>query len=74
MVFLIKIWFLLDSQEKWNAVWTAIEDCLLWGEKGLHCNPYWFCFSFFFLIITGTVCFISTCMLIKLVSAFFFFF
>ena len=27
----------------------------------------------FFLIITGTVCFISTCMLIKLVSAFFFF-
>ena len=27
----------------------------------------------FFLIITGTVCFISTCMLIKLVTAFFFF-
>ena len=33
-----------------------------------------FVFLFFFLIITGTVCFISTCMLIKLVSAFFFFF
>ena len=32
-----------------------------------------FVFLFFFLIITGTVCFISTCMLIKLVSAFFFF-
>ena len=31
-----------------------------------------FVFLFFFLIITGTVCFISTCMLIKLVSAFFF--
>ena len=32
-----------------------------------------FVFLFFFSIITGTVCFISTCMLIKLVSAFFFF-
>ena len=32
-----------------------------------------FVFLFFFLIITGTVCFISTCMLIKLVSVFFFF-
>ena len=32
-----------------------------------------FVFLFFFLIITGTVCFISTCMLIELVSAFFFF-
>ena len=32
-----------------------------------------FVFVFVFLIITGTVCFISTCMLIKLVSAFFFF-
>ena len=31
-----------------------------------------FVFLFFFLIITGTVYFISTCMLIKLVSAFFF--
>ena len=32
-----------------------------------------FVFVFVFLIITGTVCFISTCMLIKLVTAFFFF-